>query len=113
MRVDVLIQIGFLAKLFPTTRLHTEVRPLSAVNEQVLVEDGTLSEGPEADGAGERLLVGMDAEVLIQMRLLTKRLPALRATVRARVRVDPLVLLENCFLFEVLPTSRTLEQTQG
>lgn len=95
MRADVLVQNGFLAKLFPTIRLRTPVRPLTAVDAQVLVEDGALPERPGAEHTGERLLVGVDAEMLRQVRLLAELLPAFGTAVGTRVRVDPLVLQER------------------
>lgn len=68
---------------------------LTGVYAKMLVEDGALAEGALAVDTGERLLVGVDPEVLGEVRLLTEPLAALGAAVWPRVRVDPLVL-EQC-----------------
>lgn len=90
MCADVLVQDGLLSKMFSALRAF--VRLLTRMYPEVLVQDRPLPEGPFAVDARVWFFVGVDAQVLREVRLLPEPLAALRAAVRPAVCVYPFVL---------------------
>lgn len=72
-----------------------------------LVQYRPLPEEPRTVRTPERLLVGVDAQVLGQVGLLAEPLAALRTRVGPRLDVDATVLEQGALLLELLLADRT------
>lgn len=129
MRPRVLIQDGLLPEVLAT--LATFVRLLASMDANVLKKKKTTSnfkmlnfkfkaspnpnlvqyrplpEEPRTVRTPERLLVGVDAQVLGQVGLLAEPLAALRTRVGPRLDVDATVLEQGALLLELLLADRT------
>lgn len=75
-------------------------------------QNSTLSEAPWAKCTSEGFLIGVNAQMLGQMTLLSKSFSAFGTSIRPTICMYPIVLQQRTFLLEILPARHTLEQSQ-
>lgn len=110
MCADVLIEDGLLPEVFPA--LGTLVWLLTRMDSQVLIKYCPLTKRPFTVYACVRFLIGVDPQVLRQVRLLAESLTAFRTTVGSAIRVYPFMLEKGGFLFEVFTACEAFKEPQ-